>query len=286
LDKKYRESDMTGTRQQFHEWIESRDGPAVIAYWDEGQAASEYGDRETRSYDWHRHYRGQFYCIESGLVHARTAHGSWLLPPHRAGWMPPGELHTVSLSGPMSGWGVFIAPEACAGLPERTCVLGVNELMRALVRRASSWGRCERLDAEQERVTAVLLDEIRRAPHEPLSLPMPVDRRLQRIAQAVLDQPHDNRALEDWAARAGLSARSLSRLFRAETALSFAQWRQQARLCRALEHLADGEPVAAVAERLGYANASAFIAMFRRAYGHSPARYFERAAPPRAAAAS
>jgi AraC-like DNA-binding protein len=286
LDKKYRESDMTGTRQQFHEWIESHDGPAVIAYWDEGQAASEYGDRETRSHDWHRHYRGQFYCIESGLVHARTAHGSWLLPPHRAGWMPPGELHTVSLSGPMSGWGVFIAPEACAGLPERTCVLGVNELMRALVRRASSWGRCERLDAEQERVTAVLLDEIRRAPHEPLSLPMPVDRRLQRIAQAVLDQPHDNRALEDWAARAGLSARSLSRLFRAETALSFAQWRQQARLCRALEHLADGEPVAAVAERLGYANASAFIAMFRRAYGHSPARYFERAAQPREAIAT
>jgi AraC-like DNA-binding protein len=36
-----------------------------------------------------------------------------------------------------------------------------------------------------------------------------------------------------------------------------------------------------VADRLGYANASAFIAMFRRAYGHSPARYFEHAARPR-----
>lgn len=268
---------MSFSHQEIYEWIERPDGPAVIAYWDEGHAASEYGGRDTRVHDWHSHRRGQFYCIESGLVHVRTTHGSWLLPPHRAGWMPPGERHTVSLSGAMSGWGVFIAPEACDGLPDRPCVLGVNELMRALVRRASLWGLCERLDAGQSRVTAVLLDEMRRAPHEPLYLPMPTDRRVLRVTQAILEQPHDNRALEDWARRAGLSARSLSRLFRAETALSFAQWRQQARLSRALERLAEGEPVIGVAEGLGYASASAFIAMFRRAFGHSPARYFEHA---------
>lgn len=268
---------MSFTHEQIYEWIEQPGGPAVIAYWNEGDAASEYVAHDTYAYDWHSHRRGQFHCIESGLVHVRTAYGSWLLPPHRAGWMPAGEQHTVSISGPMSGWSVFIAPDACDGLPERPCVLGVNELMRALVRRASAWAPSEHLDEEQARVTAVLLDEIRRAPHEPLYLPMPLDRRLLRVAHAVLEQPDDSRALEDWAARAGLSARSLSRLFRAETALSFAQWRQQARLSRALERLAEGEPVTAVAEHLGYASTSAFIAMFRRAFGQSPARYFEHA---------
>lgn len=268
---------MSFSHEQIYDWIERPDGPALIAYWNDGDAASEYGDRGIREYNWHTHRRGQFHCVESGLVHVRTAHGSWLLPPHRAGWMPAGERHTVSISGPMSGWSVFIAPDACDGLPDHPCVLGVNELMRALVRRASAWAPCEDLDAEQSRVTAVLMDEIRRAPHEPLYLPMPVDRRLLRVAHAVLDQPDDNRALEDWATRAGLSSRSLSRLFRAETALSFAQWRQQARLSRALERLAEGEPVAVVAEHLGYASVSAFIAMFRRAFGHSPARYFEHA---------
>jgi AraC-like DNA-binding protein len=33
--------------------------------------------------------------------------------------------------------------------------------------------------------------------------------------------------------------------------------------------------VTQVAEATGYANPSAFIAMFRRAFGQSPARYFE-----------
>jgi AraC-like DNA-binding protein len=212
----------------------------------------------------------------SGLVHVHTKHGSWLLPPHRAGWMPPGEPHTVSVSGAMSGWGVFIAPSIEHGLPDRPCVIGVTELTRALVRRASSWTWQEQLNAQEERLMSVLLDEMRRAPHEPLHLPMPQDRRLLRIAQAVLEQPHDNRSLEEWATWAGLSARSLSRLFRIETALSFAQWRQQARLSRGLEQLAEGTPVATVADALGYESVSAFVAMFRRNFGHPPARYFAR----------
>lgn len=264
---------MTATKEQVHALIEQVGGPALIAYRIEHEAVSEY-DQSTQAYDWHRHLRGQFFCVESGFVHVHTAHGSWMLPPHRAGWMPPGELHTVSVSGVMSGWGVFITPEIEHGLPEQPCVVGTSELLRALVCRASSWTWHERLEVEQERLMAVLLDEMRRAPRESLHLPMPLDRRLLRIAHAVLEQPHDNRSLDHWATWAGLSVRSLSRLFRAETALSFAQWRQQARLSRALEQLAEGESVASVADALGYASVSAFVAMFRRSFGQSPGRYF------------
>ncbi|RDS81697.1 AraC family transcriptional regulator [Dyella monticola] len=264
---------MQQTKLELYDLIERLDGPPVIAYWDDGEAFSEYKP-ETQQYDWHSHARGQFFCVESGLVHVHTAHGSWLLPPHRAGWMPPGQQHKVTISGPLSGWGVFLHPDASPGLPDRPCVIGVNALMRELVHRASSWTWNAELDTRQERVMALLLDEMCHAPHEPLHLPMPIDRRLLRIALAVLEQPHDNRSLEEWAAWGGLSARTLSRLFRAETALSFAQWRQQARLTKGLEQLADGLPVATVADGLGYASTSAFIAMFRRCFGHPPARYF------------
>lgn len=264
---------MTTPKAQIRELIERMEGPALIAYGFGDGAASEYG-QDTRTYDWHRHLRGQFFCVESGLVQVHTQRGSWLLPPHRAGWMPPGELHTVTLSGAMSGWGVFITPTIEHGLPDHPCVIGVSELTRALVRRASSWTWNDELNDEQARVMHVLLDEMRRAPHESLYLPMPLDRRLLRIAQAILERPHDNRGLDDWAAWAGLSARSLSRLFRAETALSFAQWRQQARLSNGLKQLAEGAPVAAVADALGYVSVSAFVAMFRRSFGQPPARYF------------
>lgn len=249
------------------EHFDSPDGPALIAAVFDGMSSMEEDD-------WHHHHRGQFFYLESGMVSVRTSAGAWALPPHRVGWMPPGMRHTVNISQPTRGWGVFVAPEAAAGLPEVPCVLGVNDLMRALVHRASSWALSDELDTEQTRVMAVLMDEIRRAPVEPLHLPMPADRRLRRIAHALLDRPHDARDLGGWASWAGMSARTLSRLFRHETGCSFAQWRQQARLTRGLERLAAGEPVASVADALGYANASAFVAMFRRNFGQSPGRYF------------
>lgn len=263
-----------GHAEQFQR-IERADGPGLIAF----MVDELPPDQET---SWHSHLRGQFMYVESGLVSVRTRLGLWTLTPHRVGWMPPGEEHTATVIQPTRGWGVFVAPQAARGMPTEPSVLGANQLMRALVHRAAAWAESDELDDEQQRIMEVLMDEMRgaRIADYPLHLPMPVDRRLLRIARHLLVQPHNTRSLEAWASWAGLSARSLSRLFRSETGCSFAQWRQQARLSRALERLAVGEPVAEVADALGYGSVSAFVAMFRRHFGQPPARYFaQRSAP-------
>jgi AraC-like DNA-binding protein len=58
-----------------------------------------------------------------------------------------------------------------------------------------------------------------------------------------------------------------------ETGFNFTAWRQRARLMRSLEMLAAGEPVATIAYDLGYSSPSAFISLFRRSFGHTPASY-------------
>lgn len=248
------------------------DGPSLTAFW--GTENSDHDFRlGTREYDWHSHKRGQIFCVESGLIHVRTVHGSWLLPPHRAGWIPPDVRHKVSVSGAMNGWCVLVLPEIGRDLPPHPCVIGISELMYALVRRAASWYDQDFLEPKQERIAAVLLDEIVQAPLEPLHLPMPSEPRLLRIANEILQCPEDSRTLDDWAAWAALSPRTLRRLILAETGLTFAQWRQQARLTHALEMLAQGDSVAMIADALGYSSPSSFIAMFRRAFGDSPGRY-------------
>lgn len=254
---------------------ELADGPSLIAIRGKDDPNHEFR-LGTREYDWHHHLRGQLFCVESGLVHVRTVHGSWLLPPNRAGWIPSNEPHKVSISGAMSGWTVLITPDASQHLPNQPCVIGIGELMNALVRRAVSWPFQNTLDAAQERLIAVLLDEIGRSPHQPLHLRMPTDRRLLRIANKILAKPEDARTLQKWAAWGGVSPSTLSRLFVAETGSSFAQWRQQARLVCALEMLANGVSVANIADALGYATPSNFIAMFRRSFGDSPGRYFSK----------
>ncbi|SDD80494.1 AraC-type DNA-binding protein [Paracidovorax valerianellae] len=159
-------------------------------------------------------------------------------------------------------------------MPNKPCVIGITEVLRALVRRAAEWDKSAPLAPDQEHIVTVILDEIRRAPHESLHLPMPKNIRLERIARAILEDPGSIRTLEAWADWGAMSARTLRRQMLAETGVSFAQWRQQAQLTHALEMLARGEPVTHVADTLGYASPSNFIAMFRRSFGDSPARYF------------
>jgi AraC-like DNA-binding protein len=257
--------------EMMHRMLESADGPPLLAY-------AKQGGMPDKEIGWHKHVRGQFFYVEEGLIITRTDGGSYLLPPYRAGWMPPGHMHTVSISGLVRAWSVFLAPDACAGLPERPCVMGMNDLFRAAVKRAASWDPFVPSTPERDRLLGVLLDEIRNAPLEEMYLPMPVDRRLRRVAMAMLERPDDTRSIDEWASWAGMSVRTLTRLFRQETQTSVAQWRQQARLTRALERLADGEAVASIADGLGYASPSAFVAMFRKAFGDSPGRYLARQA--------
>ncbi|TNC16368.1 helix-turn-helix transcriptional regulator [Methylobacterium terricola] len=253
------------------DWSETTGGPGIVVL-----AGRDDPDREfrlgTRDYPWHRHARGQLICIESGMLHVRTESGAWLLPPHRAGWMPPGILHQVGVHGVATGWTVLIAPPLTTTLPEAPKVVGVSELMRALVHRAVDWS--ETRTPEQDRQAGVLLDEVRHARPEHLHLPMPQDPRLKRIALAILNRPETRKTLDMWATWGGISPRSLRRLIVEETGLSFAQWAQQARLIRSLELLAQGNPVSVVSDRLGYETPSSFIAMFKRSFGVSPGRFF------------
>lgn len=261
---------VTSLDQMHKAHVDREDGPSLIAHVFEGKSTLA----ETH---WHHHARGLFMYLDSGMICVRTRQGMHALTPHIVHWMPPGIEHTVRIIEPSTGWGVFVAPAATGGLPSAPSMLRGNPLMRELVHRAAGWANQGRLEQEQKRLMQVLMDEMHNAriPEDPFILPMPGDHRLMRVAHALLERPDDTRTLPAWAATAGLSTRSLSRLFREETGLSFAQWRQQARLSHALKQLGQGTPVSHIADALGYTSVSAFVAMFHRRLGRSPGSYLD-----------
>ena len=80
--------------------------------------------------------------------------------------------------------------------------------------------------------------------------------------------------MREGATRLATSERTLARLVESTTGLSFGRWRQQLHLIIALRELASGVPVQNVAATLGYESVNAFITMFRKAMGSTPAHYF------------
>lgn len=220
----------------------------------------------------HRHARGQLLGAARGLLSVDAGGGRWVVPATHAVWIPPDVPHGLRSHGPFSGWSVYVAASACAELHRRPCVLAVSGLLREAVARAVSWTENDP-DAPKARLAGVILDEIRSLPHAALGLSMPRDARLIRIARALSDRPDDGRRLREWAAWAGIAPRTLTRRFVAETGFTFTEWRQRVRLLKALEWLAGGRPVTAVALDSGYDNVSAFITVFRQVFGVTPGRY-------------
>lgn len=221
----------------------------------------------------HRHRRALLICLADGVAAVTTPEGTWVVPPQRAVWVPAETEHWVRCPTEATMRALFVKPEV-AGLPLRCCVIAVSPLLRELIARASALPVDYDEHGPDGRVMALILDEIRALPALPLHLPWPKDARLRRVCEAFNQDPAESRTLEDLARVSGASARTLARLFRKETGMSFGGWRQQARLLEALGRLAAGSPVTAVALDLGYQSPSAFTSMFRRALGASPTRYF------------
>lgn len=232
----------------------------------------------------HRHPVGQLIYAATGVMTVTTRDGAWVVPPQRAVWVPPLVTHAIRMTGAVSMRTVYVQP--MDGLPAACGVVRVSPLLRELVLRVVAFDQPYADDGADARIATVLLDEIRAAPVAPLHLPMPTDARAVRVVRALQADPGDARSLSKWGRTAGASSRTLARVFRAETGLGFRAWRQQLRLLRALERLANGEAVTTVAVELGYDSPSAFIAMFRKALGVPPSQYFTPAERRRARTAS
>ncbi|MDB5449104.1 MAG: AraC family transcriptional regulator [Phenylobacterium sp.] len=225
----------------------------------------------------HSHERAQLLYASAGVCSIITDEVSYTVPPQRAVWMPSGVRHEVLCRGHVSVRTLYVEPDAAPQLPSRCQVLEVSSLLRELILEASTLP-VEYDEAGREgRIMRLILDEIvASATHTTMALqvPMPQTARLVQICRSIMQEPGEDQDIDTWAKVAGMGRRTFTRAFRRETGMSFSAWRQQARLAEALSRLSLGQSVTVVAFDVGYNSASAFTAMFQRAFGVAPSRYF------------
>jgi AraC-like DNA-binding protein len=223
----------------------------------------------------HSHPRAQLVYATQGIMRVQTPRSFWTIPPQRALWVPPGVVHEISMTSQVAMRTVYIEPQASTAFGPVCRVISVSRLLRELILSLAAEPVEYSRDGRGGHMAALIMSEIANAPSVPVEIPWPSDRRLIAICEAILENPGSARTIQHWADMVGASARTLIRLFSRETGLSYRQWVQQVHLADALSRLGHGEPIGRIASALGYASASAFTAMFRRALGTPPQRYFE-----------
>lgn len=221
----------------------------------------------------HSHAEGQFFMLLRGTAIHKTEAGEWLMTPQHPCWMPPKMAHGVQSRGEVEGIVILASADLCDLLPAEICIIKASQLIEALILKMS----CS-VDGSPEiqRLWSVLKDEVNVAERYELHLPVPQDERLRLLTQLLVLNPADSRSLDQWAETVNLAQRTLVRKFRAETGMSFVEWRQRARVMQAIKLLGAGDSVTDVALSVGYDSLSAFISVFKSITGVAPTQYIQR----------
>lgn len=223
----------------------------------------------------HAHDWAQMVYATSGTLSVALDTQSFVISPEQAAWVPPGVAHQVGSILGAEFRSLWIAPETMVALPEAPFVFEVRPLLRALIVEASDLAAATDAGPYGERINRLILDQLGNVRPLERSLPWPTSSALMRMCEALYDDPADPRTAADWNKALGMSPRTLSRRFEAETGMSLRSWQRRMRLFRAIELLDGRANVTEIAFALGYGSVSAFIYAFRLEFGVTPRTFVQ-----------
>lgn len=214
---------------------------------------------------WHSHRRGQLLYSTGGLMVVHAEDGTWAVPSGHALLIAPELPHHVAWHGCTATCTAYIEPSAFGDAAPETCrIIQLSTLLDVSLRALAEEPPLYDLEGRGAHLEALLLDEIGRAPETMFALPLPTNRRLRKLCRALLETPALESDIDEWASTIGVSRSTLTRSFRTETGLSFAEWRRRVRMLYALTQQAEGVPLSVAAKAAGYRSANALRDMIRR----------------------
>jgi AraC-like DNA-binding protein/quercetin dioxygenase-like cupin family protein len=225
----------------------------------------------------HMHREAQLVYAARGTMQVTTPKGRWLVPPDRAVWVPARLEHAIDVLADIEMRTLYfdlawLKREPRSKSLNAEFVVRVSPLLhQAILALFDGRNKQERT----ELLVRLAILELHHAEDSTSFIPLPHDVRCRRAADIVLGDPAALHEIETLAREVGTSARTLSRLFSAETQLSFKSWCQRARIAAAVERLSvQGDiSVKQLASDLGYASVPAFSHAFRRVTGKSPTAF-------------
>ena len=230
--------------------------------------------------DTHMHREAQLVYAARGTMQVTTPKGRWLVPPDRAVWVPARLEHSIDVLADIQMRTLYfdlawLAREERSASLEAEFVVRVSPLLHQAILALFH-------DSDEPERTALLIKlamlELHQAEDSATFIPLPHEQRCRRAADIVLGDPTGAHEIETLARAVGTSARTLSRLFSAETQLSFKSWCQRARIAAAIERLSVDANVSVkqLASDLGYASMPAFSHAFRQVTGKTPTEFAEK----------
>lgn len=221
------------------------------------------------SHPWH-----QLIFPRKGALKTQVGEQHYFLPANRAMFIPANELHESWAITASEFIGIYMAPTLSDKFSQCSHVLSVSPLLHALIEETLTMDlQISEIELEQRRVLQVLADQIALQPQIALNITIPSDKRIQGLAQKLLSEPSSDIRLSEVGKTIGASEKTITRLFKQQTGLSFQQWKKRAKLIVSLAELEKSQPIHVVALNLGYSSSASYIHSFKKEFGITPQQH-------------
>jgi len=221
----------------------------------------------------HQHKKGQLLFASQGCMSFALENSICILPPTKAVWIPPSTPHRAMMTNVVAYRSLYFDCKAFK-CPNNIKVIEVNALLKALIDKMSLWP-WDKPEVEMANTTTLFWEEFYSAKHHSFQLPLPSNRRFRHFRELVMQESFLAPDLTSVADAIGASTKTVTRLFKAETGMTYQEWRQQWRLLKAIELLSREMQVSDVSHWLGFSSDSAFIAFFKKQTGQTPLSFMK-----------
>ncbi|CAM4198153.1 AraC family transcriptional regulator [Acinetobacter pragensis] len=235
-------------------WISFRDDPALSVY------------------PAHGHAWGEFIYAFNGVMEVNIDQVDYITPPPYGIWLPPNLQHSGLNRTAVSHGTLYVHECLCSQMPQQAGILLSSNLVSAIFEHLRQ-NLLPENSPEYQRLLQVLLDQLQRAQLVSSYLPHSSHPALSQILDYLHQHPANNSPLLRLAQQANMTERTLARCCLKELGMSLHEWRQRLKVIKAMTLLTEGKKVESIALDLGYANASAFINMFKRWMNLTPDQF-------------
>lgn len=214
-------------------------------------------------YPTHGNAWAEFIYTFNGVMEVHINQIDYITPPRYGVWLPPNVQHGGFNRTEVSHATLYIHESLCEHLPQQAGILLSSPLVSALFEHLKLIQQ-DLASPENQRLLQVILDQLHHAQLVSSYLPSTEHSTLSTLLEFFDENPSDNTPLEHLAKRINMTERTLARLCQKELGMSLNEWRQRLKVMKAMNMLTTDKTVESIALDLGYANASAFISMFKR----------------------
>src|ERR1700761_1955571 len=89
----------------------------------------------------HFHEVDQIVYGISGVMAVTTKDGMWIVPQHRAVWIPAKTIHSIEIWGSLTMKTIYLKPRLLSQLGRRCCLINVSPLLKELLLEVCNLGR-------------------------------------------------------------------------------------------------------------------------------------------------